>query len=72
MIRQLDLNRILHDCVELVRGAITIDIVELVRWFNGVLSRVGLSEIVRDGDWRDHPMRPRANSGQRDPTHDRE
>jgi len=48
--RELDLNDVLNSGVEVLGGAVSIDVGELVRWFDGVVSRSGLGEVVSGGD----------------------
>ena len=48
--RELDLNDVLNSGVEVLGGTVSIDVGELVRWFDGVVSRSGLGEVVSGGD----------------------
>ena len=49
--RELDLGDILNCGVEVVGGAISIDVGEEVGWLDEVVSSAGLSEVVRGRDW---------------------
>jgi len=50
--RELNLSNILDSGVEVLGGAINIDVGEEVRWLDGVVSSTRLSEVIRGGDWR--------------------
>ena len=49
--RELDLSDVPNSGVEVLGGTISINVGEEVRWFNRVVSRPGLGEVVRGGDW---------------------
>lgn len=49
--RESDLGDILNSRVEVLEGAVSIDIYEEVRWFDGVASSTGASEIVCSRHW---------------------
>ena len=49
--REPNLSNILNGGIEVLEGAISIDIGEQVRWLDGVTSRTRQSEVVRSGDW---------------------
>jgi hypothetical protein len=49
--REVDLSSILNSGVQVLRGPISIDVSEEVRWLDGVVSSARPSEVVRSGDW---------------------
>ena len=49
--REVHLSNILNCGVEVVGGAISIDVGEEVGWLDEVVSSAGLSEVVRGRDW---------------------
>ena len=49
--REVNLGSILTDGINVLEGAISIDVGEQVRWLDGVLSRARQSEVVRSGNW---------------------
>ena len=48
---ELDLSDILNNRVEVLEAAISIDVGEQIRWFDGVVSSTRSSEIVRSRHW---------------------
>ena len=49
--RELDLRNTLDGGVQVLRGAISVDVGEPVRWFDGVVSGAGSGGIVYVGNW---------------------
>lgn len=54
--KELDLSDTVDSGIQVLEGAISIDVSEEIRRCDGVVSGAGLSEVVCDGDW-DHPLR---------------
>ena len=48
--REVNLSSVLNGGVDILDGAIGIDVGEQVRWLDGVLSRARQSEVVRSGN----------------------
>ena len=48
--RELDISNVLNGGVETLRGAVCVDVDEVVRWVDGIVSSTRSSEVVCSGD----------------------